>query len=218
MRPCLGYTNVLMKNASVLETLGDAYVDISCHEPHRFKVQTSYEFAVSCEKVRGADALWRAGQMTQGMYKQIAMAEGLNFNPLGAPWDSDLSRHVDVYGAVVMDWVHNALQGGTMNVECMLVLEATGETNLWYKSVETFLKRADWKFPKKRRSQCKGLHRVFSEWRTNSDGEMDKIRCNASELLSLYGLLRNFVRTEIDNGRADIQPTLDSFFCLLQSH
>ena len=53
MRPCLGHTNVLMKNASVLETLGDIYVDISCHEPHRFKVQTSHEFAVSCEKVRG---------------------------------------------------------------------------------------------------------------------------------------------------------------------
>ena len=212
MRPCLVHKNVVMKDARPMEFLGDAFVDICCHEFHRFQVRSSHEFAVSAHKVRGAHELRQARDMTKTLCEQIEMAEGLKFNPLGAIWDRDLTGRVDIHAAIIMDWVHSALQDGTMNVECLLVVDAAADADLDYSAVEEFLQRPDWEFPKKLRSRCKQLHRIFSEWRLNADEEMDKIRCSASELLSMYGLLRNFVRTRIDNDRDDLKPKLDSFF------
>ena len=55
------------------------------------------------------------------------------------------------------------------------------------------------------------MHRLFNKWRTDPEAEDPHIRCSASELLSLYGLLRNFMQTEIGD-RADVRPELDSFY------
>ena len=136
MRPCLVHKNVVMKDARVLELLGDSYVDISCHDFDRFQVQSSHEFAVSAEKCRGAHALREAKRMTKTLCEQIEMAEGLSFNPLGAIWDRDLTGHVDIHAAIIMDWVHSALQDGSLNVDCLLVVETAAEPAGDFSAVE----------------------------------------------------------------------------------
>ena len=217
LRPCLVHSNILKKECAALETLGPDYVDITCCEPGRFKRKSARQFAVGAEKVRRAHERYntfdgvRRG-ITKALLENIETAEGFTYKPHGVPWDIELARSCDMFGAILMDWAHSALQDGTLSVECVLLLGATSAIGKTHKSVEAFLKRPDWQFPKRMRSSCKQLHRVFSDWRLDSEGNMTKVRCTMSELLTLYGLVRNFVRVEIGDAHDNIKPYLDSFY------
>ena len=62
-------------------------------------------------------------------------------------------------------------------------------------NVERFMKR-DWSF-QKHNSKGRQVYRIFSASRRNKDEEHDKLRASASELLSMYTLLRLWAETEI---------------------
>ena len=74
--------------------------------------------------------------------------------------------------------------------------------------IERFL-RLNWSFP---RGNAKGsqIYRIFSASRRNADEEHDKLRCNASELLSMYKLLRLWAETEIGD-REEVALERSSF-------
>lgn len=211
LKPCLIHSNVLSKGHATLASLPD-HVDICCPDQTKFKCRTSADFARSAEITRQAHALRQAGVLTQELYKHIEMSEGLTFSALGLPWDEELLAHVDVNSAIAMDWVHSALQQGSVNVEVMLLLDACQSIGQSFAQVEAFLKRPDWQYPTHRGNKMKSLHRVFSEWRISDKDAERKVRCNASELLSLYGLIRNFVQTEVGTSHAELAPQLASFF------
>jgi len=212
MRPCMVHRNVLKKGAAILASLPD-HVDICCGDVTRFQPLESRHCVEGAELVREAHRRWRLGDITKALYVEIEMSEGFTFSALGLPWDSELLRCVDVYSALTMDWMHSALQDGTMTVEVSLCLSRLKAIGVECRTVEDFLLRPDWKFSKTKRDRCKYLHRLFNKWRTrgHDEDEDPHIRCSASELLSLYGLLRNFMQTEIGD-RVDMRPELDSFY------
>ena len=147
-----------------------------------------------------------------GRDKDIEKAEGLTCNALGLPWDEELLAHVDVFSAIAMDWVHSALQSGSVNVEVILLLGACKRFGKSFPELEAFLKRDEWEFPKHRRTNGRALHRVFSEWRLSSgDDEERKVRASASELVAVYGLVRNFVQIEIGETLPELATELASF-------
>ena len=211
LKPSLIHSNVLMKEHPLLESLSD-HVDICCHDVEKFKVRTSADFALSAETIRAAHELRQTRHLTQELYKEIEKSEGFTFSALGVPWDEELLGHVDVFSAVAMDWVHSALSDGSMSVEAKCLLAASASIGQSFPQVETFLKRADWEFPNYLRHKMTGLHRVFSHWRVNTKEDGQKVRCLASELLSVYGLVRNFTQTVIGEGHPELAPNLESFF------
>lgn len=99
--------------------------------------------------------------------------------------------HIDPVGAMTWDWVHSCLQDGTITCEIQLLLRDCEEHGLTKDAVRAALK-ADWQFPGATRMKCKDLHRIFDPYREVS-GDPFKLKCSASELLSLYGLLRYVV-------------------------
>ena len=210
MRPCMVHRNVLKKGTTILASLPD-HVDICCDDVTRFQPKESRHCVEGAAIVSEAHRRWTLREITKSLFQNIEIAEGLTFSALGLPWDSELLRCVDVYSALTMDWMHSALQKGTLTIEASLCLSRLKAHGVEFQAVEDFLKRPDWKFPKANRGRCKYLHRVFSKWRTDPDAEDQHIRCSASELLSLYGLLRNFMQTEIGD-RGDMRPELDSFY------
>mgnify|MGYP006251117275 CR=1 FL=1 len=93
---------------------------------------------------------------------------------------------------VTVDWMHSLLQDGMLTVDAFLFLQAAGIT---YSRLEHYLK-ADWIFPKSHHNNIKP-YTIFNSMRARSHSEAGKLRCQASELLNVYGLIRHFVQTRV---------------------
>ena len=76
------------------------------------------------------------------------------------------------------------------------LLRACERVGIRYRDVQDFLKNERWCFPHAANAKAKQLHRVFDSHR-HSSVEPSKVRCSASELLGLYGLLRHFVEIRV---------------------
>jgi hypothetical protein len=64
-----------------------------------------------------------------------------------------------------------------------------------------------WLFPWFNNHKGQELHRIFNKHRCNADGEHDKLRASASELLGVYFLVRHWVETEVVPHLADGELT-----------
>jgi hypothetical protein len=105
--------------------------------------------------------------------------------------------HVDPVAVMTWDWVHSCLQEGTLTVEIQLLLQACQNHGLTKIVVRAALRDDGWEFPAANRVKCKALHRIFDPYRDVA-GEPHKLKCSASELLSLYGLLRYLVAAKVE--------------------
>jgi hypothetical protein len=92
-----------------------------------------------------------------------------------------------------MDWVHNALQDGTWTVEAFLFIVACGPFGVTMEGLQAYM-RSTFKFPKHRSAKGGALHQIFSASR-NWEA---KLRCSASEALSMYPLLRHYVELHVE--------------------
>jgi len=96
-------------------------------------------------------------------------------------------------------------------VEVQILLKNTFFAALVWRmkeSVERFMKRG-WSF-QKHNSKGRQAYRIFSASRRNKDEEHDKLRASASELLSMYTLLRLWAETEIGD-KAEVALERSSF-------
>ena len=93
------------------------------------------------------------------------------------------------------DWVHNALQDGTLTEETIAFLKSAQTLGVTRAALFDFLKSDRWRFPRSNQ-KAKGVYRAFSPYRSCSS-DPDKLKCSASELISLYGLLRHFFETQV---------------------
>lgn len=83
------------------------------------------------------------------------------------------------------------MQDGLVTVEVQLLLRTCQGHGLTKAAVRAALQDA-WEFPLATRNKCKSLYRIFDPYRDVA-GDPFKLKCSASELLSLYGLLRYLV-------------------------
>ena len=122
-------------------------------------------------------------------------SSGFNVNLKGLLADLTLRQHVCLDDVCTLDWVHSAFQDGAITCEMWLFTQAAEELELCsFASVEAFLKRPGWSFPRHLHESA-GLHRIFSKWRSDSSHQTEKLKCSSSEAISLYGLFRHYVET-----------------------
>jgi hypothetical protein len=187
----------IMSEDSDLAHRKPGYVEITCSEPSLFRLWSARDLAQSVDLLQAAAIRHRAGTMTNASFLSAQQVIGLNCNPLGLIADIELRDHINPIECCTYDWLHNMLQDGTFTLEASSFIVACEHAGLTtWKSVQTFLQDAAWSYPVAARTKCRQLHRVFDEIRTPR-GEDHRLRCSASELLGLYGLLRHFVETEI---------------------
>lgn len=115
---------------------------------------------------------------------------------------------MDPTGCLTYDWVHNCLQDGMLTVEVQLFLAACEPHGLTRPFVKSALADKDWSFPSQHSVKSKQLHRVFDPYRDTADAH--RIKCSASELLGLYGLLRYIVAAHLPRV-PELLPQLASF-------
>ena len=207
LRPCLLHKNVLKLNSNLAHR-DPNYVEISCSDHRLFQVTTTAEFLENVDMVLAAGQLHMEGRITGRQLNDIRMSTGLKCSAHGLLADLDLRPHVDVLKIQVIDWVHTALQDGTINQEIVALLDfCQAEQGIGYQHLEAYM-RWSWNFPAATRTKSRLLYQVFCSYRSS---DQEKMKCSASELLGLYGLLRHFCETRVHNTPA-IRPMLESFF------
>jgi len=72
--------------------------------------------------------------------------------------------------------------------------------------------REDWTVPQHRRSKGRQLWRIFDSYGSRSNRQHDDIKCSASELLSLYSLLRHYFERRVPDHEG-LRPYKEAF-CL----
>ena len=190
-RPCLRHMNVLKKNsdtAGLDPTLG--FVEITCADPARLRACKAADIYDAADSLAIAKTRVQAGTMAVGRFANLQKVAGLRLAPQGVLLDASLRGHVDFLNSMVVDWVHTALQDGTLTTEVRLLVDAcSADLELSWEDVHDFIKEG-WHFPAWGRVKCSQLHKVFDSRRCPKH---DKIKASASELLGLHALLLHFV-------------------------
>lgn len=203
-KPCLRHWNVLRRGSGLASRV-DGYVETTCHDPSQFSFSTA-RLEESVDKVEAGHYMVEEGRMTQTFYHRMVQTEGFNYVRGGLPFDDELRQRVDIFGCVRIDWVHSAMQDGALNGDMHLLLSSVDDG---YARAEAFCQQ-NWEFPKSVREKCRSIHRVFGEYRANTDGEHDKLKATASECLCAYMLMRHFVDSELD-AIDDLADKISSF-------
>jgi hypothetical protein len=190
----LGVGSVASQNSG-LSGLRPGYTEITETDPTKLRMWSGTEVFRAVDAIAAASAAVSAGTMTRAKFDDLQMVYGLRHNPLSLLSDRALRPFWDPVAVMRWDWVHNTLSNGVLTTEASLLLKAC-DAFVSRRDIETFLADKSWRFCKTHEAKCKQLHRVFSHWRVSHESP-DKLNVAASELLSLFGLLRYFIRTRV---------------------
>jgi hypothetical protein len=144
------------------------------------------------ETSRQADA----GEIPAARCHELEQVLGLNVCPHGLLATVPLRPLFDPIQVCRYDWVHTLLQDGVFTIEAQCLLHVCNGFGITREQVQVFLKDTEWCFPSVSKSKAAQLHRVFDPRRQSENNE-DRLKCSASELLGLYGMLRHFIELHV---------------------
>ena len=209
MKPCFFHWNIFRKDSD-LSHRQPGYCEISSCNPQCWQKMTGADLATIIDTLIAADQRAQEGTITKTRVENMGQMLGFNANPNGLLADPELRQILDPTATVTYDWVHSALQDGMLSIETWLFVQACNPLGLTHASLVTFLSDPAWCFPKATHGKSKNLYRVFDSFRSMSSDKADKLKCNASELLSLYVLIRHYAEVHIRN-HEDIRLEWSSF-------
>ena len=181
-----------------------------CETDHtKFRSWSASDVYTAVDVIAAAAQRYENGTMSKAMFDELQQAYGLNWHCHGLLSNKELRPFLDPVQAMTWDWVHNMLQHGVLTHEVSLLLAACKSVGVMRSDVELFLQDTSWQFCHVHKTKCSQLHRVFSHWRASGENA-DKLNVSASELLSLYGMVRHFVETRVP-ATAELADKLASF-------
>ena len=149
------------------------------------------------------------GEMSSEAFKECQKSMGFNANELGLVADEDLRNEFNVSEVLRTDWVHDALQSGMLSNECTLFFIACSTVGLHAGIWERYFS-ANWSYPAHRRLKTGDLHELFNKFYTNKEEKDKKFKCQASQLLSVFGMVRHLIESQLDM-YGHLQPQCASF-------
>ena len=205
LKCCIRHWNVLKLNSDI--ACRDAtFVEIDCASHDKFKLTCSNDLHDMVDSILTMQQRVNAGEAAMSKLIRMQMACGLYCTPHGLLACPELRRRLNILGSVRFDWMHCALQDGTLTTEANLLLTASEGLGFTSSDLEAHFKN-DWVFPQQHQSKGKLLWRIFDQSRK---GLQEKIKASASEMLILYVLLRHFFICRVGH-RPDIAAKLQSF-------
>ena len=210
LKCCMRHWNVL-KLDSDLAGRDQTFVEIDCSDPSKFRASTSRDVAEQADAILQMRRLVFERRATKVRLDNLEKVCGFSTSPFGLLADLDLRRHVDFMQAFRYDWMHCALQDGTMSVEASLLLSSACSAGcVTPAEIERHVKH-DWAFPHYHHTKGSQLWRIFEQGK-QSAGAADAraVKAQASQMLVLHSLLRHFFTQRI--GRiAALEPQLKSY-------
>lgn len=195
LKPCIHCKNVVAKAVEGQPSLADCdsegyIVDVACADPTRFDAMSDADWHNAHDMLQAIAV--RGGPKSE--LEEAQKALGLRWEPRGLLADAALRRHVAV-SKCVRDPMHVLLANGTMSTEIYLLLQAWRKCSKGFKLSELREYCARWSFPRARK-QSK-ISDVFSDARVSASAAGNSIKGGASEMLSVYCVLRRYVETVI---------------------
>ena len=208
--PCVKCLNVLKKNSNLAHRRPN-FVEITCWDQRRFIPATRQQFEDHIDEVVEVYRQVRAGAMPQARLDALQKAFGVNANPSGLVADRRLRSCFSVLDVMCEDWMHGALQDGTLYISVQCILVSVKEKLGWETDrLERFLK-ADWCFPKDKSQKLRSVWRVFDSFSRSNMDEKIKFKATSSELLGMYVLLRHWIFTVVALQPVDLTAEINAF-------
>ena len=198
IRPCLLHPNVVKAHSGIVEH-DDSFVEITCSEHGRFQEASTSDIHNDFDLLAAAHVRLAARRMTRKRYDNLEKSLGLNYAPAGVFSDRELRAAFDFRSALCMDWVHCVLQSGILAIEVDLLMDAVGDNIA--RDLQLYLK-GEWCFASATAKKAKKLWVLFDERKLM---HQEKFKATASDLLTLYTILRHFVQTRLRSN-----PELDT--------
>ena len=142
LKPCFCHSNVTSKRSGLAEQPGTrAMVDIASSDFRLFETAGPDEIEAMMDLMIAAQDKHMAGEISNDRYKQIELGSGFRPNRHGLLADAELRRHISFGTVATMDWVHSALQDGTLTIELYLLVAACEDLELCcFSDIEAYLK------------------------------------------------------------------------------
>ena len=191
IKPCIDCKNVI-KIAEGEESLvaydDEGYlVDTGCSDDTKFDPMSDADI------YRAYDSLGvlKERGISKAMLENAQRAAGFTFDPDTLLSDLDL-RPIAKPSCYARDPMHTMLAGGVVNSETFALLRALSQDNpLFSYAFLTDFCSADWKWPKARGSAK--VSDIFSPGREAAGSKDQMFKAGASEMLSVYPLIRYFL-------------------------
>lgn len=210
IRSCISCKNVVKLGSADDPSLAsfdaDGYlVDISCCDDSKFDEMVEGDLARAFDEL---SALRTAPGITKAMFGKAEKAYGIAFDPHCLLADVPMRTLVtDV--SYTRDPMHVMLSGGVANTELFLVLQAVQSCFplFRYSTMKEFCNAA-WTSPGTRKT----LSEAFSDGREAASKKDEMFKGSASEILSVYPLVRRFLETLVPSDAIPKQKS--SFFAM----
>ena len=208
LKCCIRHTNVWALSSDMAHR-SEGQVEITCSNAASFKTAKKTDYVAIVDALAEATRSHAEGRMTNGRYKNITMVLGFNHVPTGVLQNANLREAFDSGEVITYDWMHTYLQDGILSKEAWQVVRKFRQFGYNAPELQTFFK--SFQFPTCSKRDGGQLHSIFNTYRAKSNEEADKLKTSASELLSIYSLLRHFLDAELPDASADVEPSLASF-------
>jgi hypothetical protein len=193
IRCCFKHVNVLKRGSDLAHRRRD-FEENTSSDHAKFATMTRVELEDVVALLEVASERRAAGG-TAARFEAVQKSLGFGWNPTGLLADPFLRSRIDILEVGTYDWVHTCLQDGVLNVEITLFLNRCRDVvGLRMDTLEGYLK-GTFAFPRAAKAKGSQLWHIFDRYHFGGDAE--RLKCMASELLSLYSLLRHFVETRI---------------------
>ena len=181
LRPCFFCANVVAMRSNLQH---NRLIHPSCSDPSKFQIIKDTDVWETFDKLK-ADH----NRLRHGAFAILERASGLNYEPHGLLADMQLRDYVAPISVTTMDWFHNFLVNGIVNVEIANFLHrCRTQLGVTYKHLNTFC-TADWRFPTNQQT-----HKVTDLFTSSREkASADTFKASASEVLLVFPLLREFV-------------------------
>ena len=209
-KPCWRHLNVLRKGSQLAAADGE-YVEITCCDPAKFRPWGEQDFREAIDLILEAQARRAGGRMTVAALENIERTFGFRPTADGLLASATLRSRVAFQDVVRYDWVHTFLQDGILTGEAWLLIRAAESIGVSSQADVSVFLQEGWTVPLSRRKRGRCLWRIFDRYGSEANMKSDKLKCSASELLSLYILLRHFAETRLA-GDARLSGKLQSFY------
>ena len=145
--PCISCANVLKKDSGLAHRRPN-FVEITCWDHSKFILTAREDFENHVDEIVDAYRQVRAGGMYAARLEALEKAYGIKANPSGLIACRRLRGCFSVLEVLREDWMHGALEDGTLYVSCQCLLVRLKAKLGWGTDrMERFL-RADWDFPR----------------------------------------------------------------------
>ena len=205
IRPCIKCANVLKKASELAGHRPNELVEITCTDVARFMACDDRDIWRSYDRLAAVGA-----HATRAEIERQERAAGLNINANGVIADLSLRPLVGPVSSLTFDWQHTYLSNGVASQEVHMFLKScrqAGIADIW--SLLQQYCGAEWSFPSQNKQKALSIVEVFNK--TREKACHDHFKSGASELLTVYPLVRRFAESILLSQFPVLQQNVLSF-------